>query len=529
MITLDLPRREARRSAERLAPRSSLRASYAGAASNRLTADWVAVILSADLETRTSLRTLRARSRQLCRDNAHAAGVVRSLKDNILGADGIDTNPRMRNPADRSFLKEFNRAAYEAMTAWGDRETCSADGQNSWAELQRLALGTWFTDGEAFVRRLPGFDNPFSYSLQLIDADLLDEGFNLAGGIGQNEITQGIEIDRFGRPVAYHFWDRHPRDPRRSSTRQRIPASEILHLFQQLRAGQRRGIPLLTPVLIALRMLDGYTEAEITQARVAAASNGFFTRTGADAANATIDEGDDATPIELDAEPGVARQLPVGWKFEQWDPTHPNGNFGEFQKAMLHVIAQGIGTSYMTLSGDLSDTSFSSGRIGVQSERDAYATIQGWIGARLVLPVYRDVIRYASLSGMLVLPTPEVSRWLDCKLEPRGWGWIDPKTDAVTASMEVDGLFNSPQRICAERGLDYEEILDEIKEARTMCAERGIPWPDYGMAKGSPPAGTAPGNQPPPTKPPKAAAAFPTMNGNGHGILPAHTHAEITA
>lgn len=511
---LDLPFRPTPRPA---AQPGKERANFAGASTNRLTSDWYAAIMSADRETRGSLRMLRARSRQFCRDNPHVAGLVGSFKDNIIGPSGIELNPRMRSPRGK-LLKDTNLAVYAAFQRWGEREVCSADGQNSWVELQRLVLGTWFTDGEVLLRRLPGFPNPFSYTLQMLDVDQLDETLNYPASLGQNAVTQGVEIDKWGRPTAYHLWENHPNDPQLPRRRIRLDASDIIHLFQQLRPNQRRGIPILTPVLIALKMLDGYTQAEVTAAWVAAAQGGFFTMTGQDAldhSDADAD-GEDATlAIEMEAEPGLARKLPKGWKFEKWDPSHPNSTFPEFQRSMLRVIARGCNTSYITISGDLSDTSYSSGRVGLIAERDAYKAIQSWFGTRIVVPVYRDVLRYGSLTGEIILPTPEASKWSDCQLEPRGWPWVDPKNDAETAEIELACFLNSPQRICASRGIDFEEILDELQEAQGLAKERGLEWPQFGAGR-SPNAVTNPTPGPPAKTPAGKPAALSNGNGNGH-------------
>lgn len=481
MITLDLPNPRPTRPTYHAAPRGQ----YRGAVVNRITSDWIAALMSADQETRGSLKRLRARSRALVRDDAHCAGLMTALSDNILGPDGIGVAPRMRSPRGRS-LKRENLLAWEAFQRWSAPENCSADGQLSWIDLQRLVARTIWVDGEAFVRRLPGYDNEFGYALQLIDADWLDESYNVGRRGGANQITQGVEIDSWGKPVAYHFWTRHPEDSMSGERleRVRVPASEILHLFVRLRPNQRRGVPLLTPVLIASRMVSGYTEAEVTQARVAATQGGFFVATGEDAqiASASYQSGDDEAGgvIEFDAEPGVDRQLPPGWQWQERSADHPNGNFAEFLRAMLHVIARGVGVSYITLSGDLKATSYGSGRIGLTQERDRFRAEQGWFGRCLVLPVYRDVIRHAALAGLLTLPRGENIDYYAVQLEPRGWDWIDPRSDAIATEMQLRNKLISPQRVCAAKGIDIEDVLDEWQEFNEMIRGRSLEMPTFG-------------------------------------------------
>lgn len=507
-----------------VAPHHGMRGQYAAAASNRLTTDWVDLLLSVDRETKGSLRKLRGRSRQLFRDNAHAAGFRQSFVDQVLGSDGIGCSPRIRF-ANGKTRRELNDHVWEQWLAWGRREVCSADGQSSWQELERLVLGVWLMDGEVLVRRIPGFDNRFGYALQVLDADLLDESYNVAPVNGRNEITQGVEVDAYGRPVAYHLWTAHPSErATRRVERVRVPADQILHLFAALRPGQRRGVPILTPVMIALKMLDGYTEAEVTAARIAASTSGFFTMTGEDAQNLGIADTTDGTdeedtPIVMEMEPGLARELPPGRRFEAWDASHPNGNFGEFQKAMLHVIARGVGASYISMSGDLSDTSFASGRQGLIAERRSLRAIQRWLVSRWHEPVYADWLTYAALSGAVLLPTPEPSRYRTCRWDYPGFDWIDPEKDGQANVLAIALRVKSPQRIAAEFGVDYEDVLDEMVEARDWHRERGLEWVDPVqtlLGKTAAANGATGATAPQPGK---------ATNGNGNG----NGHARIAA
>ena len=58
---------------------------YAGAALSRLTDGWVTGSTSADAEVKTSLKKLRDRSRQLCRDNPYAKQAKRTTQINVIG------------------------------------------------------------------------------------------------------------------------------------------------------------------------------------------------------------------------------------------------------------------------------------------------------------------------------------------------------------------------------------------------------------------------------------------------------------
>ena len=70
---------------------------YSGASGTRLTLDWIATILSSDQEIRGNLRLLRARGRELARNNPIAQNFLKLLAANVIGHKGIGYRPQVRN------------------------------------------------------------------------------------------------------------------------------------------------------------------------------------------------------------------------------------------------------------------------------------------------------------------------------------------------------------------------------------------------------------------------------------------------
>jgi lambda family phage portal protein len=97
-----------------------------------------------------------------------------------------------------------------------------------------------------------------------------------------NEIVFGIELDRIGRRVAYHFYQTHPGDVRQRGAGEtvRVPADQVLHVFHPIAEGQIRGVPWVAPAMVRLWLLDQYDDAELDRKKVAAMFAGFVTRPG---------------------------------------------------------------------------------------------------------------------------------------------------------------------------------------------------------------------------------------------------------
>jgi lambda family phage portal protein len=462
-----------------VSPRSriALRANYNGAAGGRLFGDFrLAALSSADQVLRPDGLTLRARARELVINNATAARVPALFSENIIGKDGIQMQPRVKNSRG-DFHAQNNTKIEDAWYRWCEAETASADGLRCWTETETLIAESECTDGEVLLRHLEGFGNEFGYSTELIDPDQLDWNYNIVPGPGQNEIRMGVEMDPWGRRVAYHILTRHQGEG--AYKRERVPASQIEHLFVQRRPRQTRGITWFAPVIVDLNNLGYYREAELIAARTAAAKQGFLQQKSPEAGEGAIELDEEGNPkqpyLKWDADPGIIEQLPEGWEFQSWDPTHPTTAFADFDKAILRSIASGVRVSYLSLSSDLSDTSFGSGRIGMLAERAVYQYFQQRFISKIEQPVYRRWLKNALLSGALQLDSFDAQRYQDVMWHPRSFPWIDPEKDLTSKAKEVAIGVNTLTAIAAEQGRDLEEVFQTRQEEIKLAEQYGVP------------------------------------------------------
>ena len=92
-------------------------------------------------------------------------------------------------------------------------------------------------DGEVLIRHIRNAENPFGYSLQLLEPDFLDEEYNTTNSDNGNRIVMGVELNNFNRPEAFwcfqgpdHLYDDLSYGVGKSG-RVRIPAADMLHIF----------------------------------------------------------------------------------------------------------------------------------------------------------------------------------------------------------------------------------------------------------------------------------------------------------
>jgi len=443
---------------------------FNGATGGRFTMDWIASILSADQEIKGNMRLLRARARELSRNNPVAKSYLKILTSNVIGSKGIGYQAQVRNN-DKTLNDSFNDKIERAWNEWGQKGNCTVDGKLSIFGVQKLVLKNIAVDGEVFVRRVRGFDqNKFRFALQLIDADQLDHLFSRAASPTENEIRMGIEVDKWGRPVAYHINEKHPSDLGGSLVRTRISADQIIHLFDPERISQTRGITWFHPCMFEMRMLGGYIEAELIAARTGAAKMGFFEH----ADPSSFAEPNMDAKYRINAEPGVIEQLPPGMKFVAWNPDHPASAFPAFVKAMLRFVAGSLGVSYNALAQDLEGVNYSSMRSGLLIERDQWKMLQTFLVQDFLQPIFEDWISLALLSGSLVLDSRDPSRFCEGKWEPRGWVWVDPLKDVQAAILGIGAGLTSRDAVISEQGGDVEEVFEQLSEEKKLEDEFGL-------------------------------------------------------
>jgi lambda family phage portal protein len=466
---LDLTKKNAKRHAG-----TGRRSAYKAAKVSRLNQGWAKGNYSPDAALYPALRRLRSRSRDIATNNDYGKRFLFLTKQNVIGPDGILLQVRTKRGPAGELDRVANDAVEKAWRQWGKLGTCTADGRLSWLDSLRLIAETIPKDGEVLVRLIrPWKRNRFGFAIQVIEADLLDEELNVVLRNG-NRIRMGIEQDQWNSPVAYWLLTQHPDDylfglasARRKHVR--IPATEILHVYIMERPGQSRGVPMMATPGSRLYQLDGYEEAELINSRTAASKMGFFTTPDGDQYTGEEDD-DDEAPI-MEAEPGTFEELPAGWDFVKWDPDHPSTAFEPFVMANLRGAASGLNVSYVSLANDLRGVSYSSIRQGVIDDRDAWRCLQGFIVEHVCQTVYEAWLSMSIMHDAIVVPGRNPVSMVDfqkftssIRWQARGWDWVDPAKEVNAAVIERQHGFNSSQRIMGQRGRDFYDVTDEIKQ-----------------------------------------------------------------
>jgi lambda family phage portal protein len=442
---------------------------------------WASTPIAPDAYITMHHTALVGRSREQWSNNDYVRAFIRLVRQNIVGPQGVLMQAKVKK-ASGGLDKQTNAALESAFCEWGRVGNCDVTGKLSWRALQSLVVETTARDGEFIVRLVHGeLAGPLGFALQVIDPQRLPVTYeNNKVDQNGNFIRHGIEYNRFGRAVAYHFSSTDENDSHYYQYAGlgfvRISAEQVIHGFIHEQAGQKRGLPWASTSLFRLHHLQGFEDASVQNARAGATQMGFI-----EWEEGFGPEADDDAPLHIDAEPLAFHELPEGARLKEYKPQYPSGEFATFHKAMLRGAAAGMGVLYNNMAGDLEGVNFSSIRQGTLDEREHWKECQQWLIETLCVPVYEAWLKYKLLDGGIVTDTGRqvpATKLNDCKnvcWQPRRWAWIDPRADVDAALSSMRGGLISPSMIIRDQGRDPETVFQEIAEDLKSMAQAGIP------------------------------------------------------
>lgn len=461
------------------------RRQYAAARSTRTTAGFgSAGNSSADAELANSLGSLRSRSRQMVRDSSYAKRAKIVVVNNVIGS-GVGMQAQVTTS--RGDMAERVNAGIEAAwSAWCAADQCHSGGAMHFHDIERAALGQVFEAGEVFIRKhYRSFGaSRVPLGLELIEPERLADEHAVPGAMEtRNEIRMGVEVDAFGRAVAYWVRNRHPGDirsrPVDGDRYERVPAADVYHLRIVDRWPQTRGEPWMHTSVRKLDDMAEYSQHEVSAARASAAY--FATITTPDAQPLDTETDDASGQQMMDIEPLTIQELKPGEKLDFHTPNRPNPGMDPFMRAMLREVAAGCSVSYESISRDYSQSNYSSSRLSLLEDRDLYKTLQQWWIRSFRQPLHCAWLQQAVLAGTVAevsvaqyaIDTPKFEAVL---FKPRGWQWVDPTKEVKAYKEAILAGFLTVSDVIAQTGggLDLEDYIKVRRRELDLLAAAGI-------------------------------------------------------
>ena len=412
-------------------------------------------------EAERSLETLRKRSRYAI--NNHPLGVTSSnaYVDNLVG-NGI-------------VAKWGNDELQRLWNIW--IKQCDADGNLNFPGMEALVCRTEFGDGETLIRRRwrrPSDGLAVPLQIEILESDHLPVNLSdIAKGI-----RLGIQKNFIGQRTHYHLYKYHPSDlPGGMSFNETtaVPASDIIHYFQPLRPKQDRGIPHLSTILLRLYEIDEMQDATLVKQKTAQLFAWIIKKRQQDWDPSDVETvGGNDSSVDYDEivnGEAIKKIKPASVNYLDDDEdisfSSPDGigpNYVEWIKSELRTVAKAIGLTYEMLTGDLTGVNYSSIRAGLVEFRRRIERLQHHLMIfKFCHPVAKWFLEAVWMNRLADLPeyNNDPESYLPKWQTPR-WDWVDPLKDVMADILEVRAGFDSRANKNAERGLNSEDITNQL-------------------------------------------------------------------
>ena len=394
-----------------------------------------------------------------------------------------------------------------------DFEACDAGQRMTMGQILALGLRQRLTDGETlsfslWLKRRQAW----STAIQMVSPDRLSNPNLYLDSVQRRD---GIDLGIWNEPLGYHVRSAHPGDfgvmgafpwiwdsfPRKYPNGRWC----VVHNFDQVDAGQVRGISPLAPILKKLRMLGRYDHAELQAATLNALLAAFIK---SDNDHDEIAEALGSGPprkvggkVEPDFDTMTATEerrlgfyerngvslpgaklnfLYTGDSVELTKSQHPNTAFEGYYRTGLRYVASAMGCSYEQLSGDYSQVNYASQRAAMLEIWRGFASKKAGFAAGFLDPHFSNWLEEAIETGRVKIPkgAPRyreqraaycAGRWLG---PPRGW--VDPMKEADAAVARIGAGLSTLEMECSEQGHDWREVILQRAAERAFMIANGL-------------------------------------------------------
>lgn len=441
---------------------------------------------SADDDLRWDLQELRNRSGHLFRNDAIARGAINTKIVSVVGS-GL----RLQSQIEGADSEQYESRIEEEFKLWSSRKyECDGRGQSNFYELQSLLFQSILERGDCFVvfsyNKRKG--NRYGLKLNLIEGDRVS---NPNGQSDTDDLSMGIKYDKSGCAIGFWYSTSNRYGSVKKWTYQPFYTFSgrqvALHLFNQTRVDQSRGIPDLAPVIELLKQLGDFTDAYLQKALVSAILSVFVKSESGQGMDglSTLDQNQQATGRYKLGSGTVIQGLPDE-SVDIIESDTPNTSFDPFVTAITRNIGAALNVPYEVLVKHFT-SSYTAAQAAFMEAWRYFRTRRRFLIDNFCMPVFETWLdeaasTYINLPGYSTGDILIKSRYQSCEWVGDPQGHIDPlkanKADELAEKNNwVSGSYNA-----SLRGQDWRKVNLKRKSENQMTINAGLILPLEGTA-----------------------------------------------
>lgn len=490
---------------------------------DRALVTWTPPDRGADADILGDKKLSDARARDIVRNDAYVGSGQTLHKDTVVGAAfRLNARPNTKILGlDETWADEFQQEVEAKFTTWAESYNCWVDRsrRNTFTGLIRLAIGVYLHSGEILATSewVRAGKRPYRTCFQMIELNRLSNPHDRR--VASGNIRGGVELDSGGAPIAYHIrrgelgsfmWERNSDQWTRIRAETSFGRPNVIHILEQHRPGQSRGVSQLVTALKEMRTTKRFRDVVLQNAVVNASfaasieselpPQTVFEAMGSGNAGQTI--ADYATEYlgAVNAYAGNARNMQIdgvkiphffpGTKLNMMPMGTPGGVGSDFETSLLRYLAASLDVSYEEMARDYSKTNYSSARAGMLVTWRSAQSRKKMVAERLAQIIYRNWFEEAAETGELetmrgrpsLYDGLNIEAYTACSWIGAARGMIDELKETQASVQRLRNGLSTFEEEHARQGRDWREVFAQLKKEKLEMERLGLEF-DGGEAE----------------------------------------------
>jgi len=426
----------------------------------------------AHYSSRLEFNRIREYARDMDRNDAIIGQLTDRAVGNIVGS-GFRLIPQTGD-------KEIDKLHQQRFNKWAKKpSSCDVKSKFSFRAMEGLTLRHRFIDGDIFA--IPTDET----KVQLVEGQYVASPANTRDGI-----VHGVELDDQEKVVRYWFQkpeliDREinvdkvavgPEGYEKRPAFDRDGNPLVLHIFDPKRVTQSRGVSAFAPVFNITGMFEDTNFAKLVQQQIASCIAMFIERENDfQLGSRRSQTEDDSTTAQLEEiSPGLVIRGKKGEKMHAFSPNLQIGEWSDHARMLLRMVGAAIGMPLTLVLLDTTNTTFHGYRGELQQAQMGFKRVQDSLEEQFHRPVYEWLIRQWYSDQEIALYASRGIDLFNHRWSRPGWPYFDPKTEAEADVVALENLLISPRDLANARGRDWEDIVRETVEDRSLAIRLAV-------------------------------------------------------
>ena len=391
------------------------------------------------------------------------------MRTNIIGT-GIKLKPKINKKILELSDEEADEIQNRIQTIWelwANSTECDSERQSNFYQLQSLAFITQLIDGECFVLLPLKESNNDFFELKI---KLIDSARCVTPYSSNVDAKNGVELNAAGEVVAYWFInDKLSLQPKRIQVTGKNGRRNILVLMEKERIGQRRGVPLLAPVIEMLSQITKFTNAELMNAVVSSMFSVFITSDlNANPISDLFQEKQSEKENNYSLGSGTIMELEPGQDVKFAEPTRPNTQFDNFLFSMCKQLGAALEIPVEVLLSNF-NASYSASKASLEEVWKMYLMRRSWIVANFCQPIFEEWLDEAVAKGYIKLKGYFDNPLIRKAYQQAEWygetqSQLDPYKEVKAAELRIaTGISTVAREARAINGSDWKDNIEQRK------------------------------------------------------------------